>query len=87
MAFVVIRQRAEEQPGPRTDADAFGGFAARVVADDAAEDAPDEGDTRPVVVVRVPTRFAMARWDRDPLAAALRGAEATLGVRVRLVLA
>ena len=52
-----------------------------------AEDAPDEGDTRPVVVVRVPTRFAMARWDRDPLAAALRGAEATLGVRVRLVLA
>jgi hypothetical protein len=50
-----------------------------------AEDGPDEGDARPVVVVRVPTRFAMARWDRDPLAGALRGAEATLGVRVRLV--
>jgi hypothetical protein len=54
---------------------------------EADEDAPDEGDTRPVVVVRVPTRFAMARWDRDPLAGALRGAEANLGVRVRLVLA
>jgi hypothetical protein len=54
---------------------------------EADEDAPNEADARPVVVVRVPTRFAMARWDRDPLAGALRGAEANLGVRVRLVLA
>ncbi len=44
-------------------------------------------DLRPVVVMRVPTRFALARWDRDPLAGALAAAEASLGVRVRLVLA
>jgi hypothetical protein len=54
---------------------------------DLTGDAYAEADPRPVVVIRVPTPFAMARWNRDPLAGALRTAEATLGVRVRLVLA
>lgn len=54
----------------------------------AGEDGAAAGDDgRPVVAVRVPTRFAMARWDRDPLAGALATAGEALGVRVRLVLA